>query len=315
MARIAAVTAFCLLALFHSTMSITVQEFFPEAKSNLTKIKWSHATNSQEALKKALDSSDVHMIEADVVMGTLKTNPPNNNTMPIMGHPPANSSDLSLADFLKQVTANKKKGIKLDFKSIEAFKAAIPEIQALGNVTVPLWLNADILKGPVNATDEPKPVDAAEFLKEAAKLPQTLLSIGWTTRLEETTANVTSGKYLTEQIDAMVKVIQDQKVNQSVTYPVRACFAANDVEVLQKLLSSTKANNPTLTIWSSEGDKVDAAKLSTVIKTVGLDKVFVDVPQTLWAQLHLANSAFTAKSSFSVLLASMLVALSAVKLL
>lgn len=38
-------------------MSITVQEFFPDAKGNLTKIKWSHATNSQAALKKALDSS------------------------------------------------------------------------------------------------------------------------------------------------------------------------------------------------------------------------------------------------------------------
>jgi hypothetical protein len=49
-------------------------------------------------------------------------------------------------------------------------------------LTIPLWLNADILKGPVNATEDPLPVDAKRFIAGAAKLPQALLSIGWTTR-------------------------------------------------------------------------------------------------------------------------------------
>lgn len=78
------------------------------------------------------------MIEADVILGTLTNNSTINGTIiPVMGHPPADKSDLSLDSFLKQVVANKKKGIKLDFKSIEAFKAAIKDIQALGNVSNP----------------------------------------------------------------------------------------------------------------------------------------------------------------------------------
>lgn len=58
------------------------------------------------------------MLEADIVLG--KCN--NQSDIPIMAHPPASESDLSLDDFLFQVinkTVNK--GIKLDFKSDDAF--------------------------------------------------------------------------------------------------------------------------------------------------------------------------------------------------
>lgn len=65
------------------------------------------------------------MLEADVVIGTVKgkDGPP----QPIMAHPPATTSDLTLGDFLTAVVQNnkansKQKGVKLDFKSIEAFE-------------------------------------------------------------------------------------------------------------------------------------------------------------------------------------------------
>ena len=68
------------------------------------------------------------MLEADIVMGTIvgKDGPP----MPIMAHPPATTSDLSLAEFLETISQHNvketnpasKKGAKLDFKSIEAFE-------------------------------------------------------------------------------------------------------------------------------------------------------------------------------------------------
>lgn len=68
------------------------------------------------------------MIEADIVLGTL-TNTTSNESIPIMGHPPADTSDLSLEQFLDRVlTYNSKtarKGIKLDFKTIEVFSASI----------------------------------------------------------------------------------------------------------------------------------------------------------------------------------------------
>lgn len=65
------------------------------------------------------------MIEADVVIGTL-INGTIDTLIPIMSHPPVNSSDLSLEIFLKDVLNNGKHGIKLDFKSIEAFNASLP---------------------------------------------------------------------------------------------------------------------------------------------------------------------------------------------
>ena len=72
-------------------------------------------------------TGEVSMLEADVVVGHLKgkDGPP----IPIMAHPPATTSDLSLADFLTGVAQYnnvnaKQKGVKLDFKSIEAFEKA-----------------------------------------------------------------------------------------------------------------------------------------------------------------------------------------------
>lgn len=63
------------------------------------------------------------MIEADIVLGYLqdKTGP-----IPIMAHPPNTTGDLSLEQFLDVVLKQRKskdmrKGIKLDFKTQEAF--------------------------------------------------------------------------------------------------------------------------------------------------------------------------------------------------
>lgn len=71
------------------------------------------------------------MLEADIVIGQIvgKEGPP----IPIMAHPPATTSDLSLADFLSTVAQynngkSQQKGVKLDFKSIEAFEKSQEQI-------------------------------------------------------------------------------------------------------------------------------------------------------------------------------------------
>lgn len=59
--------------------------------------------------------------------------------LPVMAHPPANISDLSLEDFLYQIKAHNEinegaqKGVKLDFKSIEVFEGSL----AILDETVP----------------------------------------------------------------------------------------------------------------------------------------------------------------------------------
>lgn len=48
-------------------------------------------------------------------------------------------------------------------------------------LTFPVFLNADIFRGPVNATTTP--LNAKEFLKGANEtIPESIISVGWTTR-------------------------------------------------------------------------------------------------------------------------------------
>lgn len=83
----------------------------------------------------------------------------------------------------------------------------------------------------------------------------------------------------------MLKVLKDNHVTQDVTFAVRAGLASNDINGTKKLVK----DNPkgTLTIWSSEGDEVDGKKLSNLILEIGVDKVYVDVPEAVWKTLDL----------------------------
>lgn len=69
------------------------------------------------------------MIEADVITGHLIDEPEvkgqKTDRIPIMGHPPAITSDLSLQELL-DVWNQTDKLLKLDFKSTEAFTLALP---------------------------------------------------------------------------------------------------------------------------------------------------------------------------------------------
>lgn len=150
------------------------------------------------------------MVEADVVLGTVDDSM---DVIPIMAHPPKNTSNLSLEDFLTAIVANGKRGVKLDFKTIEAFDVSLdilaenrPNVSTKARndrlftgchfiycyylcrelfmylqMTFPVWLNADILSGPVDS--EATPVDATQFIEKAKKaFPESTLSVGWTTR-------------------------------------------------------------------------------------------------------------------------------------
>lgn len=76
------------------------------------------------------------MLEADVLLGTL-IDQKLNETIPIMGHPPATTSDLSLEQFLNTIqlynshNKNHTRGVKLDFKTIDVFEQSIPILESL----------------------------------------------------------------------------------------------------------------------------------------------------------------------------------------
>ncbi|XP_046611418.1 protein FAM151A isoform X1 [Neodiprion virginianus] len=288
-----------------SSILPSVPEFFQGIEGNLTKVTWDHAVNSQQALTNALNSSDIMMLEADVVWGTLESEP--TVQLPVMAHPPANTSDLSLEDFLSQVMADQSKGAKLDFKSLEAFSASCEILQKLrDNMTFPVWLNADILDGPVNSSLIGEPVNATQFLSLAAEtLPNATLSLGWKTRYGAD-YNIIDGSYSEANVEEMINTIKN--VSQPITYPMRAGLVANSWDAIDKLLNES-ASGTTVTIWSSDNDTVDDVKLSEVIQKIGVSKVYIDVPEELMNRLHLESSTSSRmKICFGTLLAALLFA-------
>jgi hypothetical protein len=61
-------------------------------------------------------------IEADILIGT-------STHTPIMAHPPHRTSDLTFSEFLHAVRSTSK-GLKLDFKDINALQACLTDLEA-----------------------------------------------------------------------------------------------------------------------------------------------------------------------------------------
>ncbi|RZF33786.1 hypothetical protein LSTR_LSTR017045, partial [Laodelphax striatellus] len=162
---------------------ISVPKYFPEINNDLTQVTWAHAVNSRAKLNASLNDNSM-MIEADILMGQLEGSPPGTNPIPIMGHPPQTTSDLSLEEFLTTILkSGKHKGMKLDFKSKEVFASSeniVEEILNKPEADFPVWINADVLHGPGNSPVAP--VDADYFVSTVVKkFPTAMLSVGWTT--------------------------------------------------------------------------------------------------------------------------------------
>lgn len=71
-------------------------------------------------------------------------------------------------------------------------------------MTYPVWINADIVQGPLENTAT-IPVDPDQFLKGAKNFPESVLSIGWTTRWG---SDFTVGNYTDSQINEMITTIK-----------------------------------------------------------------------------------------------------------
>ena len=61
-------------------------------------------------------------IEADILIGS-------SSNGPIMAHPPHTTSDLTFSEFLREVQSTSK-GLKLDFKDINALQPCLNELEA-----------------------------------------------------------------------------------------------------------------------------------------------------------------------------------------
>lgn len=91
----------------------------------------------------------------------------------------------------------------------------------------------------------------------------------------------------------MLEAIKEAKnaADHPITFPVRAAYAAKSEEELKRLLKDVTAKSTTLTVWSPENDNVDVAALKKLILSVGVDRVYVDLPEKIHKTLDLSNSA------------------------
>jgi hypothetical protein len=114
-------------------------DYFPSIENDASRITWAHAVNSRAQLQEALESKSKYIsfqhsmslfddlgslmfIEADILIDPL-------TNQPIMAHPPHTSSDLTFSEFLQQ-TRSSSKGLKLDFKDINALQPCLEELEA-----------------------------------------------------------------------------------------------------------------------------------------------------------------------------------------
>jgi hypothetical protein len=115
---------------------------------------------------------------------------------------------------------------------------------------------------------------------------------------------VYSENYINDMADLLFK----SKYLKPVTYAVRASFAVNSIPELQYLLETSPAGS-TLTAWCSDPrDVIDDAKLVGLVRTVGADRVYLDLPGGVTKTFLEAYTTSGAGSATAALLTSMVAA-------
>ncbi|KAE8635899.1 hypothetical protein XENTR_v10002781 [Xenopus tropicalis] len=204
--------------------------------------------------------SDAHMIEADVLL--------RGDNEPIMAHPPETDSDITLHEWLDQVFSSEK-GIKLDFKCIEA---VLPSLQILAamkaTVKQPIWINADILSGPGGKA---KAVDAKEFINSVMSyFPDVTLSLGWTTGWHPGQENQGYSWEMVQDMEKICKVL-----SQPVTFPVRAALLRQSWPQFQWLLKTSERFS--LTVWAGKDDTYPVEDLLFIRDNSEKCRIYYDV--------------------------------------
>ncbi|XP_010141250.1 PREDICTED: protein FAM151B, partial [Buceros rhinoceros silvestris] len=169
------------------------------------------------------------MIEADVLLRGGK----GGNGDPIMAHPPETDSDNTLQEWLKEIV-NTDKGIKLDFKSLEAVRPSLELLERVKqHLQRPVWVNADILPGP-NGNNAV--VAAKEFLDTVTSFfPDVTLSLGWTTGWHPDKHSKGYDWPMVEEMAQLCKTL-----SQPVTFPIRAALVRQSVSELCWLMQQSE---------------------------------------------------------------------------
>ncbi|NXE95545.1 F151B protein, partial [Menura novaehollandiae] len=166
---------------------------------------------------------------------------------PILAHPPDTDSDITLQEWLAEMV-NTDKGIKLDFKSLDAVG---PSLELLGQVeqhlSRPVWINGDVLPGPCGSC---APLDAGAFL--SARL---------------------SAGYERAMVQEMWGLCR--RLPQPVTFAVRAALVPGSVPALRWLLRQSPRYS--LTVWTGKEDIYSVEDLLFIRENFDKSRVYYDI--------------------------------------
>lgn len=253
-------------------------------------VTWYHAANSKKEMEAALNS-DVMVLEADVTVEGFNT--ANETEVPIMAHPPAIYSDNTLKEWLEAVLASSQKGIKLDFKSLKAVGPSLDLLRQLteaGRIRRPVWINADILKGPnVPISTE---VNATQFLALVQeKYPKATISPGFTTLYVHQLPNSTYTQAMVETMEELVRALP-----QKVTFPMRAVMTRAAWPHFSWLLSQSERYS--LTLWQGASDPVSVEDLLFIRDNSAPHQIYYDLFEPVLSQFKQLALNTTRKRTF-----------------
>lgn len=220
--------------------------FFSGTEDDGVNIKWAHAVNTAAQLERALDSHEIHMIEADVMLRGQGTD--KQTLIPVMAQHPATDGTMTFDEWLDMVIKSGRKGIKIDFQSNDAIEITLQKMKdRKSQIVVPVWFHADVLKGPLGG--EPR-VDPTRFVKNVKRLfPECSLSFGWTTG---THTDLSQAGYTWNMVMDMYYLVDKLELEPLIVFTARASFITNSVPQLKWLTDNTRAS---LLVWQSPEDK------------------------------------------------------------
>ncbi|NWI12867.1 F151B protein, partial [Crypturellus soui] len=180
---------------------------------------------------------------------------------PIMAHPPETDSDNTLQEWLEEILKTDK-GIKLDFKSLEAVR---PSLELLEGVKLrlarPVWLNADVLPGPNGGHTV---LDARGFLDTVTSFfpdfsffNQMVFFVGYDWMMVKEMAEICS------------------TLSQPVTFAVRAALVRQSLSELCWLLQ--QSDRYSLTVWTGKQDEYSVEDLLHIREHFDKSRVYYDV--------------------------------------
>ncbi len=233
----------CLFALFYyyameSSHALTAS-MDGVGSYNAQRVVWAHAVNNRELLKQALADEEITMIEADIMID-------DEQKQPMMAHPPTILPDSPpFEEWISEILEHnarqiltgqgKMKGIKLDFKMPTAVQPCLnilkEKFQAQHQQQpqgFPIWLNADVLKGPGGQDSK---FDFGTFVDLCQKaFPSFDLSLGWTTwiRFEEGLG------YEDRMVDEMLEGCKKIKKGTHVTFAINGFYVKRSWKQMER---------------------------------------------------------------------------------